>query len=352
MSVDRGQKAVHAAIRDRVFAPVYYFFGDEEYLKEDSVRQLIEAAADPGTRDFNLDVRRGGELGEEALASLLATPPMMAERRVVVIRDVNLLSKPARAALDAWLERPSTDCLLILVAPAAVKVDAALERRALPVEWERLSDDRVPKWITYYVEHTLGATIEPDAVRLLQDAVGSDLSQLRLELDKLMSYSAPGTPINARAVSDVVGVRPGETPTDLIDAVLRRDGARALALVPIILQQPKSTGVFTVMTLASQMLVMGWARASLDRGLQRGRLKGELFGLLKASSVFAGRPWGEAIDAWIGSIDKWPSGDIDDALQALYDADYALKESRVSSDEQILSTLVLRMCGTTAMRAA
>ena len=88
-----GEKALHAALKKRAFDPVYYFFGDDDYLKDIRVHELVEAAIDPATRDFNLESRRGGDVDAEALDALLSTPPMLAERRVVVIRDVDKLKK-------------------------------------------------------------------------------------------------------------------------------------------------------------------------------------------------------------------------------------------------------------------
>lgn len=105
-----------------------------------------------------------------------------------------------------------------------------------------------------------------------------------------------------------------------------------------------------VMALAVQTLALGYARASRDRN-GAGRLRDDLFGLLKQSGgAFVGRAWGEAITSWVGSVDRWPSTDIDLALDALYDADVALKDSRVSSEEQMLTSLVLTLCGTGGAR--
>ena len=83
-----GEKALHAAVKKRVFDPVYYLFGDDDFLKESRSRELIDAAVDSSTRDFNLEVRRASELDPEGLDALLGTPPMMADRRVVDLRDV------------------------------------------------------------------------------------------------------------------------------------------------------------------------------------------------------------------------------------------------------------------------
>ena len=65
------QRVLRDAIRDNKFAAVYYLFGEDDYLKEQAVQQLVEAAIDPATRDFNLEVRRGSDLDAETLGLLL-----------------------------------------------------------------------------------------------------------------------------------------------------------------------------------------------------------------------------------------------------------------------------------------
>src|SRR5258706_14425068 len=60
---------------------------------------------------------------------------------------------------------------------------------ALPI----LSGARIPKWIAYYVEHNLHATITESAITLLQEAAGTELTQLKVELDKLVSRSEEHT---------------------------------------------------------------------------------------------------------------------------------------------------------------
>src|SRR5437773_12102705 len=105
---------LRAAIQDKQFAPAYYFLGEDEFLKEEGLRQLLGAAVDPATRDFNLDQRKGPDLDAAELGALLATPAMMADRRAVVIRDVHGLRKDARAVLQEYLAKPSADVLVAL----------------------------------------------------------------------------------------------------------------------------------------------------------------------------------------------------------------------------------------------
>ena len=292
------ERQLHRAIKERAFAPAYYLHGEEEFLKEAAVRQLVAAAVDPATRDFNLEMRRGADLSAESLASLLDTPPMMADRRAVVVREVSALRKDARQALDRYLARPASDVVVVLVAPAGAKVDKPLAELTAAVEFQPLTGDRVPKWIAHHAATALGATITPEAAALLQSAVGSDLPQLAAELDKLASFvdggaGAPPRPIDEEAVAAVVGVRRGETMGDLLDAVAARDARRAVALVDHVLAQPKTSLVQVIMALSTQTLALACGRAMRAQGTPASRMEGEFFTLLREGGAYPGRPWGE-----------------------------------------------------------
>jgi DNA polymerase-3 subunit delta len=345
-------KVLRAAIKSGTFAPAYYFHGEDDYLKEEELRRVIAAAVDPATRDFNFETLRGADLDAEALGSMVSTPPMMADRRVLVVRDVNALKKDARAMLDKYLRNPAPDLLLLLISGAAAKAEKGLTAATTAIEFKSLTGNRIPKWIVYYVEHDLGSTITEGAATLLQEAVGTDLAQLRIELDKVSSYTAGGA-ITEAAVSAVVGVRPGETMGDFLDAIGDRNAPKALAMLETILQQPKASAVTTVMALTAQTIAIGWAQAARDRGTSPAKLNGDLFNLLKESgSVYTGRSWGEFVSACVRASGTWTPQAIDDALDALLGADACLKDTRLSSDEQLLSNLILSLCGAATRRRA
>lgn len=336
-------KALREALKRRSFDGAYYITGEDDYQKDDAVKQLVEAALDAQSRDFNLDVRKAAELDAETLGSLLSTPPMMAERRVIVIRDAGALKKDARRALDAYLAAPAPDLLLVITAAAGAKTDSVLAGSSRTLQFDPLTGDRLPKWILHHATSDLGVSITEPAVELLQAAVGSDLHQLAGELDKLASFTQ-GAEITEDAVSAIVGVRRGETQADLLDAVADRNVSRALELVPHILSQPKTTAVSVVMSLSTQMIAIAWGRSKLDDGVSRSQLTQQYFDLLKETGAFTGRSWGSAAAVWARAADRWSAQAIDYALDALLEADVALKESKVSSEEQILATVVLSLC--------
>jgi DNA polymerase-3 subunit delta len=330
------ERAFRKSVQSGVFDAVYYLHGEDDFLKADALKQLIESAVDPATRDFNFDQRDGASLDAETLGSLLGTPPMMAARRVVVVRNAPAMRKDARAALDKYLEAPAPDVLLVLVAPAGEKgkPDKMLSTKTTVVEFEPLTGDRVAKWIAHHAG-VLGVTLAPEAADLLQRAVGNDLPSLAAELEKLASFAGGGE-ITEEAVASVVGVRRGETVGDLLDRVASRDAAGALAILPHVLTQPKVNGVTVVMALTTQTLALAWGAAVKGRA--------DYFSLLKESKAYPGRSWSDAVSAWQRATGAWTPAELDRALEALLAADTSLKDTRASSDEQLLATLVLSLC--------
>jgi DNA polymerase-3 subunit delta len=98
------------------------------------------------------------------------------------------------------------------------------------------------------------------------------------------------------------------------------------------------------MGLSTQMIAIAWGRARLDEGIPRGRLAQEYFDLLRETGAFTGRPWGSATAVWARGAERWTRESLDRALDTLLEADVALKESRVSSEEQLLASVVLSLC--------
>src|SRR5256885_1433672 len=132
LTFDALLRSLKQGVPDRV----YYLHGDEDVLKDEAVRALVDRAVDPAARDFNVDQRSAPELDTEAFHALVNTPPMLAATRAVVVRGLEQLKKTAklRQELLRYLESPNPTTLLVLVQAAGETlqdlVDATLERRA------------------------------------------------------------------------------------------------------------------------------------------------------------------------------------------------------------------------------
>src|SRR5215212_6006575 len=158
-------------------APVYYLHGPEDILKDEAVEAIVAKALDPALRDFNFDQRSAGQLDPEAIFALCTTLPMMAERRVVVLREVEgWKRKPkGRAAFLKYLERPSPETVVILVQSAGEEdADKELVKATYAVSCEPLPAERARRWLMRRAT-ALGVVLEDAAADHLLLAVGSDL---------------------------------------------------------------------------------------------------------------------------------------------------------------------------------
>src|SRR6266516_2180942 len=308
---------------------LYYLHGDEDVLKDEAIRALVDRVLDRGARDFNFDQRSAADLDPEVFHSLVNTPPMLAATRVVVIRgieDVRKMSKVLQELLR-YLESPSPTTLLILVQGAGEPPDAELARSATAVAVEPLPPARVLKWVAHRAGQ-LQLTLEPDAVELLVQSVGRDLGALGGELEKLAALTAgrPGGGVATRPdVAALVGTRPGETLQDLIDAALERRAAVAARLVEPVLEQAGMNGV----------------RILMARGTAPARLEAALLGQLRAARPYGLGSWEQTAARWARWAAGWNAAALRQALRLALDADRALKSTTRTHEPGILVQLVL-----------
>lgn len=333
-----------AALKRGAFEPVYYLHGPEDVLKEDALRFLLDRALDPGLRDFNLDHRSAGQLDPEAIESLCSTLPMMAERRAVVIRDIEQWKRKtkARTAFLQYLERPSPETIVVLVQSAAEDgEDKELARRAVSVHFPPATAAEAEKWLARQAA-VLGVAFAPGAAEHLLRCTGPDLSAIRLELDKLAALPA-GTGITVEQVGDLVGIRSGETIYDWRDAVLAGEPGTGVALLSRVLDQPGVSGVKLVTLLGTTLVGLGVTRAAYDSGTRGAALERLAFDALRAARPFGLGNWKDETVRWARWASTWPPPRLRDALAATLATDRALKSTTISDDRGLLADLTMTL---------
>src|SRR5205809_1442357 len=327
---------------------VYLLYGDEDVLKDEAVRMLVDAAVG-SSRDFNLDVRYASDLSPESFHALVNTPPMLAEHRAVVIRGMEQLGNrktKLRAELLRYLATPNPTTLLVLVVAAGEEPDPDIIRASTAARLAALAAERVPRWLQHRAT-TLGVTLSLDAADLLLKAVGNDLTTLSRELEKLASLGE-GTgaaraprPVTVEEMSSLVGVRRHETIFDLIDAALERRAARAVQLVEPVLEQAGMSGVKILSLLGTHLVGTALARSERDRGVHSSRLPDILYRQMQAVRPYGMRSYKEEAARWSAWSALWTARELGDALRAALAADNALKTATVSDDRGIVTQLVL-----------
>src|SRR4051794_31544574 len=324
--------------------PVYYLHGPEDVLKDEALRMIVDRALDPSLRDFNFDQRSVAQLDPEEIHSLCNTLPMLAERRGVGLRDVEIWRRKTKAKSEflRYLEHPSRETVVVLVQGSAeAGEDQDLSRRAFTVLFEPLSADRAVKWVTRQAGQ-LGLTLEPEAARHLVRAVGVDLGALQSELAKLASLPR-GEILSADRIGQLVGVRHGETQWDWRDAVLSGEAGSAVSLLQPVLAQPGVSGVRLLMQLGTALVGLGVARTLYDEGLRGRALEGAIFKMLLRNRPFGLLGYKEEAARWSAWVPHWPLPRIRAALRDARTADQGLKNTTVSDERGLLTDLVLQV---------
>ncbi len=307
----------------------FYLHGDDQFRKEEALRALIDAHVDEATRDFNLDLMRGGEVSPETLASVLATPPMMGEWRVVVLREVEGLasSKRARDELLRIVEDvPPGLALLMSCTPprgSKAKFYTDLAKRAHSVEFKAISDADVPGWLMERAKSAHGVRVDVDAARALGAAIGTDLGILARELEKLSEFVGDRQRV---ALADVekAGTRlPSQDRWAWFDMVGERRFEEARRALVTLLGQGES-GVGLVIGLTSHLLRIGIA---VDGGASA------LEDVLPMHQKWLARRLKDQARRWTGA-------QVAHALSGLRDVDRLLKASP-HTDEHFLETWLL-----------
>ena len=206
------------ALRERLASgeamPICVLLGDDEHQKT-ALAAEFEATVDAGLRAFNCERFHGGEGALAAVLDAARTLPMMAPRRVVVALHAERWLQPKRetraatedlAALEAYVEAPAAQTMLVLVAAGLNEQRRASKRLlagATVVRCEGVGTvAEAQRWILARLRES-GKQTDPAVARILAAMVGPDIGRLRREVDRLLLYAA-GQP--AVTVDDVAAV--------------------------------------------------------------------------------------------------------------------------------------------------
>ena len=308
---------------------VFFISGDEEYLKDEAANRIVDAFLDSATRDFNYDQLRGPDVTPESLASVLATPPMMAAHRVVVLREAQGLSQKSREAVEEVAAAPPAGLVLVVVASipsgSRAKFYSNLQKLARSVDFGRVDPVDLPGWVLERARETHGLEMEPAAARALAGATAGQLGILSSELEKLASYLGERRRITAEDVRAVGGYIPTVDRWAWFDLVAERRIVEAIRQLPALLESGEN-GVGLVIGIASQLLRVGLAVSGGKAALEK-QLKPYQRWLAGRIEPMAGR---------------WTAAEIDLAIAELLRTDRLLKTASLT-DRQALEELLLRL---------
>jgi DNA polymerase-3 subunit delta len=240
------------------FAPVYLLAGTDPLLYQRVVGALSRVVVTAATRAFNHDVFEGKGTSAVAIVNAARTLPMMAPRRLIVVRDVEGLGAEGLGVLAGYLEKPSPETVLVLWAQ---KVDGRLKFFQVAKKKGFLHELEVPRNLAGFVLEEAArrrARVTDEAARRLAEVVGPDLGRLASSVDQLTLY-AGDRPVEAADVDELIAETRERTVFELANAVGQGNRDKALRQVVRLIDQREST-IGVTMMLARHMRQVALAR--------------------------------------------------------------------------------------------
>ena len=245
--------------------PVWVLHGEEEFLRGELLRAAPELfVPDESTRSFNCDILYGAETTMDQVINMARSYPMMAERRLIVVRDAEKIlrakaagaskgkKKAAEDPLPAYLAQPNPDAVLIFDLEKFGARNQSpfkeLSEKATVVEFPVMKESDVIEWDRARAK-TIGYTLAVDAARLLVGYLGTALRLHANEIEKLATFAGERKDISVKDVETVVGASRENNVFELTKAIGAGNKPLATEILLRILSQGKDQRQFLFVML-------------------------------------------------------------------------------------------------------
>ena len=231
--------------------PIYFLMGEEPYYIDKISDYIEENVLDESEKGFNQVVMYGRDVSIEEVVASAKRFPMMAERQVLIVKEAQDLSRTIEK-LTSYVENPQPSTVLVLnykykKLDRRKKLYKAVAKNGLIFESKPLYENQVADWI----RRVLGGKkyqVEPKAAQMLVEFLGTDLSKISNELDKLTTILPGGSIITPVHIEENIGVSKDFNNFELRKAIGEKNILKANRIINYFAQNPKNNPL--VMTIS------------------------------------------------------------------------------------------------------
>lgn len=315
-------------------APVYLLVGTDPLLYQRVLGALVSQVVTPATRAFNYDAFEGKSTTATTVVNAARTLPMMAKRRLVVLRDVEGLGADGMSTLASYLDSPVPESVLVL---GAQKSDGRLKLFQAAKKKGFLHELVVPRNVASWVVDEAKrrrARMTDEAARRLADVVGADLGRLASAVDQLTLYVGDGRAVEVADVDELIAETRERNVFELANAVGQGAREKALRAVARLVEQRESS-IGVTMMLARHMRQVALARELTDAKTPRNDLP----------RLIGAPPF--AVEGLVAQARRFSSAALARAIALLAQADEDLKGPRKAAlgERIVLERLVENLLG-------
>jgi DNA polymerase III subunit delta len=236
--MDAAARKVLTDLRAKRYSPVYMLQGEETYYI-DLIANFIEAhALQESEKGFNQVILYGKETPVHALLNHAKRFPMMAERQVVIVREAqeipDLGKESGQKLLLDYFQRPAPTTVLVIchmhkTLDKRKELGKKAEQLTTSLTFKKVHENQLPEFIEEYLQ-AKGYSAEGGAVRVLCESVGTDLSRMATEIDKVLTAKPQGYRLTEADVMSQVGMSREFNVFELQKALVNKDQSKAVQI--------------------------------------------------------------------------------------------------------------------------
>jgi len=239
-------------IKNRNLSPIYFLMGEEPFYIDAIADYISKKVLNEAEKGFNQMVLYGKDTSIDEIVSNAKRYPMMAEHQVVIVKEAQHLSRTIEQ-LAVYAENPQTTTILVICykykkLDKRKAVHKVLAKNGVVFESKKLYDNQVADWIKRFIAGK-GYQITPKASALLVEFLGTDLSKISNELEKLFLVVDKQTEITPALIEKHIGISKDFNNFELKKAVGERDVKKATRIINYFAQNPKDNPFVVTITL-------------------------------------------------------------------------------------------------------
>ncbi|MFY0714261.1 DNA polymerase III subunit delta [Seonamhaeicola sp. NFXS20] len=245
-------KQLVSDIKNKKLKPIYFLMGEEPYYI-DKISDFIENnVLAEEERGFNQMVLYGRDVTVEDIVGNAKRFPMMAEHQVVIVKEAQDLSRTIEK-LATYADNPQPTTVLVINYKYK-KIDKrkalykALKKKGVVFESKKLYENQVADWIRRVLSPK-GYAITPKAAQMLVEFLGTDLSKINNELEKLQIILPKETQISPEHIEENIGISKDFNNFELRKAIGEKNAVKAYRIVNYFAENPKDNPMVVTVSL-------------------------------------------------------------------------------------------------------
>lgn len=229
-------------IKGGKIAPIYFLMGEEAYYI-DVISDYIESyVLQEEEKGFNQMVLYGKEVSIQDIVSNSKRYPMMTERQVIIVKEAQNLTKTIEQLVE-YAKNPQPTTVLVFnykykTLDKRKTLYKALSKTAVVFESKKIYEDKIPNWIQSFLK-SKQISITPKAALMLTEFLGTDLSKIANELNKLEIVVGAKKEITPELIEENIGISKDFNNFELQKALGNLDHKKAYQIVYYFAQNPK-----------------------------------------------------------------------------------------------------------------